>query len=584
MDPIKVDFSGKGRAKELYIPPERAGIRTIVSVVLTLVAAVVAFYFMLPAINLKSYDFYYYIGIVLLAYVVLTFISSKAFARPEYMPYVKRRATVPVIIGVVFALIFGVGYLFSAVPFRAKAYSSIISVDEQEFGDESSITNISRISDFEKIPMIDADVAANLGNKKLGDLSQYVSQFIIDMPYSTQINYNDTPTRILPLKYGDFFKWFNNRREGIPAYIAVNMYTQEANAVSVEGGIKYSTSEYFNRKLVRVLRFNYPTYMFGTPSLEIDEDGYPWWVCERIDKTIGLVGGEDVIGLILVDARTGETKEYTLEQISADDSDIKWVDQVYSADLLTKQYNYYGKYSGGFLNSYIGQTGVKITTTGYSYLTNNDDVWMYTGVTSVTNDDSIIGFALINQRTKTAVFQKISGTTEVGAQLSAQDIVSDKQWEATFPIVLNINGEATYFMALKGNNVVKSYAMVSVERVQDAARSPNDDYPDLVACLKSYESTVKASGVYLKFNYEGKESDTDNTLYDSVTGVVDDIRTSVIGGESFYYIKLKDSNVYYSIPARNSDDAIIMNKGDEVAITFTKVDEKIVSAYEVKLK
>ncbi|MGI6745627.1 MAG: hypothetical protein BWY46_00858 [Firmicutes bacterium ADurb.Bin300] len=584
MDPIKVDFSGKGRAKELYIPPERAGLKTIISIILTLVVAVLAFYFMLPAINIKAYDFYSYIGVVLLSYIVFTFISSKAFARPEYIPYVKKRSFVPIVIGLVFAIILGIGYLSSALIFRAKTYSKIISVEEQQFGEESGITNIAGISDFEKIPMIDADVAANLGNKKLGDLAQFVSQFVIDNPYSTQINFRGVPTRILPLKYGDFFKWFNNRGNGIPAYIAVNMYTQEANAVTVEGGIKYSSSEYFGRKLARVLRFNYPTYMFGVPSLEINEDGDPWWVCERIDKTIGLVGGEDVTGLVLVNARTGETKEYSIDKVKAENSDIKWVDQVYSADLLNKQYNYYGKYCGGFFNSFIGQTGVKITTSGYSYLTNNDDVWMYTGVTSVTNDDSIIGFALINQRTKKAFFQKISGTTEAGAQASAESIVSDKGWKATFPLVLNIKGEATYFMALKDNNVVKSYAMVSVERVQDAARSPNDDYPNLVACLKSYESTIKASGINLRFNYEGKETDIDTSLYEFVTGAVDEIRTAVIGGESVYYIKLKDSAAYYSISASQSDEAIILNKGDTVIIAFEKKEDRIIPAQDIRLK
>lgn len=584
MDPIKVDFSGKGRAKELYIPPEKAWLKTAISAILSVVVAVVAFYIMLPPINFKAFEFYYYVAIILLSYIVFTFILSKAFARPEYIPYVKRRSIVPIAIGLIFALIFGVGYLTSALVFRAKTYSKIIEVTESKFGDESSIANIKGVSDFEKIPMIDSDVATNLGNKKLGDLAEYVSQFVIDHPYSTQINYRGTPTRILPLKYGDFFKWFNNRADGIPAYITVNMYTQKANAVEIPGGIKYSASEFFGRKLDRVLRFKYPTYMFGMPSLEIDEDGNPWWVCERVSKTIGLLGGEDVIGLVLVDARTGETEEYTIEEARAENSKIKWVDQVYSADLLTKQYNYYGKFGNGFINSYIGQTGVRITTQGFSYLTNNDDVWMYTGVTSITDDDSIIGFVLINQRTKEAVFQKISGSTELGAQFSAEGIVRDKAWKATFPLLLNINGEATYFMALKDNDVVKSYAMVSVERVQDAARSPNDDYPDLVSCLKSYEGLVKASGVNLKFNYEGKISDTDDPLYDTITGVVEDIRTAVIGGNSMYYIKLKDSNSYYFIPASQSDDVIILNKGDKVSVVFTKTEDRIIAAQDITLK
>ena len=582
MDPIKVDFSGKGRAKELFIPPERAGLKTVINIIITIIVAVAAYYFMLPPMNFKALDFYYYIAVILLAYIGSTFITSKAFARPEYIPYVKRRATIPIIIGVVFALILGVGYLTSAVLFRAKAYSRIISVTEETFGDEASITTISDLSDFESVPLIDKDVALNLGNKKLGDLSEWVSQFVIDEPYSTQINLAGSPTRVLPLKYGDFFKWFNNRQNGIPAYIVVDMYTQEANAKIVEGGIKYSTSEYFQRKLARVLRFEYPTYLFGTPSLEIDEEGNPWWVCERLDKTIGLIGGDDVIGLIIVNARTGEAKEYSLDQIKAVDSEIAWVDQVYSADLLIKQYNYYGKYTGGFINSYIGQTDVKITTDGYSYLANGDDVWMYTGVTSITNDDSIIGFALINQRTKEAVFQKISGTTEAGAKSSAEGIVRDKNWTATFPLLLNINGEATYFMALKDNNVVKSYAMVSVERVQDAVRSPNDDDPDIVACLRSYEQTIAANGIYLNFNYEGVSSDNPIAVYDTFSGTVEDIRSAVISGNTVYYIKLSGSDAYYSISASDFNDVVVLNVGDAVTVTFEKADTKIISAQSVK--
>ncbi len=586
MDPIKVDFSGKGRAKELFIPPEKAVLKTIISVIIALLTAVIAYYFMLPPINLKALDFYYYIALILFAYMAATFVTSKAFARPEYLPYVKRRARIPVAIALVFVLILGGGYIAGATLFRAKSYSSIIQVTEKEFGTDESLAKITQISDFTQVPTIDALAAENLANKKLGDLSEWVSQFVIDSPYSTQICYKNMPTRILPLKYGDVFKWFNNHDKGIPAYLIVNMYTQEANAVIVEGGIKCSTSEYFNRKLARVLRFNYPNYMFGVPSLEINEKGEPFWVCERIDKTIGLLGGEDVIGVVMVDARTCETEYYSIDDVKSDNSPIKWVDQVYSAALLDKQYNYFGRYSGGFVNAFIGQTGVKITTQGYSYLTNDDNIWMYAGVTSATSDDSIIGFALINQRTKEAVFQKISGTTESGARLSAQGTVSDKGWTATNPLLLNINGQATYFMALKDSGeVVKSYAMVSVERVQDAARSPNDDDPDLVACLKSYENKLIDSGIKLNFDYEGKTSvEEPTTDTKTVTGKVSDIRSAVISGGTVYYIRLGNAAVYYSIAASASENVVILNKGDTVTITYKQADAKIIPASSLALK
>lgn len=603
MDPIKVDFSGKGRPTEVIIPPEKKVLKIIIAILLTIVGGAVAYYFMLPALNFKSLDFYYFIGVIIAIYVVSTFILSKAFIKPEYIPYVKKRATIPVIIGLVFALVLGVGYLTSCELFRAKAYSEIIDVKTENFGEnDKSITTITSLKDFSAVPMIDKEVAENLANKKLGELSEYVSQFVIDSAYSTQINYKGNPYRIFPLKYGDVFKWFNNTRDGLPAYIAVNMYTQEANTVILKdeglNNIKVSTNEYFNEKLNRVLRFNFPSYMFGTPSLEIDESGKPWWVCEVVDKTVGLIGGTDVIGVVLVDAADkNNIKEFSLEEIRTN-KDIQWIDQIYSDDLLVKQYNYYGKYNGGFINAYIGQSGVVSTTEGSSYIASGDDVWLYTGVTSVTSDDSIVGFAIINQRTKEAVFQRIAGTTESGAQKSAESIVSDKGWKATFPVLLNVDGEATYFMALKDNSVVKSFAMVSVERVQDAVRSEDDANPDIEACLKAYVNKVKSSaGLVLNIDYNAvlpdsisggeatNNGDTTNNAEStiaSVTGVITDIRTAVENGNSVYYIALDGKAVYYSMSAVTDNNVVILNVGDEVTINYKTQEGKIIPAKSIK--
>ncbi|MBO5290480.1 MAG: CvpA family protein [Clostridia bacterium] len=602
MDPIKVDFSGKGKPKEVVIPPDKKILKLIINIVVTLIGGAVAYYLMLPALNFKALEFYYFIAVVIAIYIGMTFLTSKAFIKPEYIAYVKKQSIVPIAIGLVFALVLGIGYLTSAALFRAKAYSRIIEVKTEDFGEsEDSITTITSLEDFSSVPMIDKDVALNLANKKLGDLSQWVSQFVIDETYSTQINYKGNPYRIFPLKYGDVFKWIKNTRDGLPAYLAVNMYTQEANAVVLEDmnlpNIKVSTSEYFNEKLARVLRFAYPTYMFGTPSLEIDENGHPWWVCERIDKTVGLIGGSDVIGVVLVDACDKNNIEYYDIETVKNNEAIQWIDQIYSEDLLVQQYNYYGKYSGGFINAYIGQSGVVSTTVGSSYIASGDDVWLYTGVTSVTNDDSIVGFAIINQRTKEAVFQRISGTTEAGAEISAEGIVADKGWDATFPILLNIDGEATYFMALKDNNVVKSYAMVSVERVQDAVRSEDDDNPDLEACLKAYVNKVKASTKkVLEINYNavlpdaigGENSGNEDSSneaqvkIETITGVITDIRPVVINGNSVYYIAVDGQATYYSISAADDETVVILNVGDTVKISYKTSEGNIIAAKSVE--
>ena len=580
MDPIKVDFSGKGKPKEVVIPPEKKTLKLIICIIATIIGAAIAFYFMLPAINFKATEFYAYIGVVILIYIGMTILTTKVFAKPEYVPYVKKTVKIPIIIGIAFAVVFAVGYLVSAPLFRADDYNKLIDVKVENFGEsDDSITTITSIEDFQSVPMIDKDAALVLANKTLGELP-VASQFVIDEAYSTQINYDGNPYRIFPLKYGDFFKWLKNTDEGFPAYVKVNMYTQDAEVVILKDNgldnIKVATGEYLNERLDRVLRFKYPTYMFGTPSLEINEDGHPYWVCERIDNTIGLLGGKDVIGVVLVDAcDKNNTEYYDLEQINNDPS-IAWIDQIYSEDLLVQQYNYYGKYSGGFINGYIGQENVVVTTTGSSCITNGDDVWLYTGVTSVVNDDSIIGFAIINQRTHEAVFQRIAGTTEVGAQNAVQGNVQAQGWTATFPVLLNIDGEATYFMALKdASNVVKSYGMVSVERVSDAVPTEGDANPDLASCLSAYIETVKAStGEELRVDF-GAGANTpapDDTTPDvataEVTGAITDIRTAVVDGNSIYYIKLDESELYFAISASKDANVVILNNGDTVKITY----------------
>ena len=579
MDPINVEFSDKGKRKggAVFIPPEKAALKTAVSVIIALLTAVIAYYFMLPPMNLGSYEFYIYWAVVLGSYVAATFVTSAAFAKTEYVPYARRRSIVPVVLALVLAVILGVGYLVSSPFFRAKSYSKILSIDNSEFS--SAVSLIDSMSDFNNVALIDKEAAETLADKTLGDFAalDLESQFELLDEDSTQINFRGSPYRIYPLQYGDLFKWFFNsvaggEYDGIPGYVRVNMNTQAAELIT-DYDIKYSTAEHFSEYLERHLRFKYPTYIFGEMSFEIDEDGKPYWDVEHIKKTIGLVGGDDVAGIILVDAVSGEAKYYTAEQMSAADSEIAWIDQAYDSDLLVQQYNYFGKYNGGFWNSIIGQSGVKKASVGYSFLAIGDDVYLYTGVTSVTSDDSILGFFLINQRTKEAKFYNTTGATESAAQLSAQGKVSDKGWKASFPILLNIDGQATYFMALKDSaNIVKSYAMVNVQQYNVVA-IPDNESVDLRSCLEKYIEDLGAlsPAVIVNFNFDGSGiSDGGTSVPDDgtkkVTGVITDIRSAVIGGNTYYYFELDSTGTYYYVAASLSNRAALFNEGDYVTV------------------
>lgn len=549
MEPIKVDFSKKGQ-KEIVIKPEKAGLKIAINLILTAVFAAVAYYFMLPALNFKSEEFYTYIGVVLLGYCGASFITSKAFIKPEYVPYVKKQAIVPVIGIGALVVVFAIGMISSSVIFRANDYKDIIKVEEGNFANDVEEV------DFKSVPKLDREAAVNLADKQIGTMKDRVSQFVVNKSSfgkDAQINYKNTPVQVVPLEYENLIKWFTNRSNGLPAYVVVDMVTQNAEIHMVPEGIKYTTCEHFGRLLQRHVRFNYPTALFAEPTFEIDEAGNPYWICPVLDKTIGLFGGTDVKGAVLVNAVTGESEYHSVDEIRTE-TELQWIDRVYSAHLLVEQFDYYAQYQHGFFNSILGQKDVRKTTEGSNFLALNDDVYMYTGVTSIVSDESIVGFTLINQRTKDAKFYPVAGAKELSAQSSAQDMVQDLKYKASFPLLLNISGQPTYFMPLKGDStLVKSYAMVNVERFEIAVFGGTVE-----ECMAKYVNELEKKGVKV---------DMDIAEPNTVSGVVEDIRTAVKNGNTYYYIKLDTGDTYYSIAASAQESVVILNKGDNVTVT-----------------
>ena len=351
-------------AKKRRGPASKLG-KILINLIVTAVVGFLYFYVALPPINLQSSDFYTFIGILCVVYVVSALITSgmnvvsSGGGPKEYLRFIKTQC-LPV--GILFLALIAVaivGSILSMPLFRAAAYRDLLTVEDGNFAED-----IAEIS-FSEIPTLDADSANFLGDRQMGTLSDMVSQFEYSND-STQINYQGRPVRVAPIAYADLIKWFTNRSQGLPAYVIVDMVTQEATVVRLEEGMKYSFSEPLNRNIVRHLRFQYPTYMFGTPQFEIDEDGRPWWIAPRVVKTIGLFGGTDIKGAVLVDAITGESTYY--EEVPT------WVDNVYTPELIMEQYDYHGTLVNGFINSIFGQRDVTVTTQGSNYIALNDDV------------------------------------------------------------------------------------------------------------------------------------------------------------------------------------------------------------------
>ena len=532
--------------------PKSRGGKLAICLIITAVIGLIYFYVALPPINLQSGDFYTFIAILCVIYVLCSLVTSGmdlvhgGGGPREYLRFIKARCLPVGILFLALIAVAVVGTLISLPIFRAGAYRDLLTVEDGNFA-----TDITEIS-FNEIPTLDESSAEYLSDRQMGTLSDMVSQFEYSFD-STQINYQGRPVRVAPIAYADLIKWFTNRGTGLPAYVMVDMVTQEATVVRLDEGMKYSFSEPLNRNIERHLRFNYPTYIFGTPQFEIDEDGRPYWIAPRIVKTIGLFGGADIKGAVLVDAITGECTYYDVADVPS------WVDNVYTPELIMEQYNYHGTLVNGFINSIFGQRDVTITTDGSNYIALNDDVYMYTGVTSANADQSNLGFLLSNQRTKETKFYSAPGATEAAAKASAQGVVQDLKYTATFPLLLNIAGEPTYFIPLKdATNLVKSYAMVNVAQYQVVATGSS-----VSECEQKYIQMLANKGIT-------SEEELPRT---EVSGVITDIRSAVMDGNSYYFIQLEGDPTYYSISAAQNPLAVILNVGDQVTIQHTPAVE-----------
>lgn len=512
----------------------------IVLAIVALLCGYSYYYVTLPAINIHSPGFWWFILIgMLIISIVILFATMNYNAKAGEKFFKNNLFKLSITFTAILLVIYSIGSLLSSPIVNAKKYQQMLTINDRDFA-----TDIKEIS-YNEIPVLDKSTAQLLGSRKMGSMVQYVSQYEVANNY-TQINYKGNPTRVTPLKYGSFIKWFSNRKQGIPAYVSINMTNQDVNLVQLAEGMKYTESDLFGRNINRYLRFNYPTYIFDTINFEIDDNGTPFWICPVNDYTIGLFGGRTIDKVVTVNAITGEHTKYDVVDTP------QWIDRVFSAELLIEQYDYHGTLKHGYLNSIFGQKDSLETTDGYNYIALDDDVWVYTGVTSTGGDESNVAFILMNQRTAETRYYPISGAEEYSAMASAEGQVQHLGYKATFPLLLNIGGQPTYFIALKdAAGLVKQYAMVNIEQYQ------------LVAIGNTIQQVEKA---YIELT--APIEDTSNIEVKTITSNIKKIVEAVVDANSFYYILLDDTDEIFALKLSDFIDIIKFNEGDYITLNY----------------
>lgn len=489
----------------------------IKSLFITLFLGLIYYYFVLPPLNITSTAFYSFVSFLLIIYAIFSNLEKAvSFFKDGVVPkgIIKDNIIIVSTIVIIALLTMIINFVLSPL-FLAKTYAKRITVNtEAVFTDDikEAIPN--------RLPVIDKESSIKLGDRVMGRMSDLVSQFTVSNLY-TQINYNDNIIRVTPLEYSDIFKVFSNSKNGIEGYITVNSVTGESNLIRLESGLKYMDSAIFGKDLNRHLRFNYPTKIFDEKAFELDEEGNPYWIIPTV-KYVGINIRKEIEGVVILNPIKGDSTYYDVKDVPA------WVDHVYPASLIIEQVDQWGTYRNGFFNSIFGQKDVVVTTEGYNYTILEDDVYLYTGVTSVLADESNIGFIMTNLRTKETKFYQVPGAEEYSAMNSARGQVQEKSFIPTFPLLVNINNKPTYFISLKDNaGLVKMYAFVDVA-----------DYQRVVVTdsAKGIETAIK--------NYIGNDPINTNKdlIYKDIS--IKSITSAIIDSNTYYYIKDTNNNNY----------------------------------------
>jgi len=535
--------------------------RIILSVIITLIIAFAAFYITLPAISIYATEFWSFLTFVIIAFGVVNLLLSLkgqmwrigtnnhigfSVKNNKFAKWVIVAAVIPIVVILV-------GNIISSTFFNAYAYADIIKVEDAVFEEDMPESDT-----VKNIALMDSESATIIGNRTLGALSDVVSQYEISYKYS-QINYKGAPKKVANLEYADFFRWLNNRSSGIPGYVMVDPVDISAEYVELETPLKYVDSAYFGEDLYRALRFKYPTKIFHNFSFEIDEAGNPYYIIACSKPQVGLFGASDIVEVIRFDPCTGDS------QISSVDETPSWIDIVYNGYLASEKYDWHGMYSNGFLNSVISKKGCKVTTADFGYIMIEDDVWYFTGVTSITSDESNIGFILSNARTGEYKFYSVIGAEEYSAMAAAEGEVQEKRYTASFPSLINVSGEATYIMVLKDDaGIVKLYALVNVEQYTVVATGETQ-----TAAKAAYIEKLRQEGIV----GDAIIDDPDLPLVKNTSITVADIKMPVVAGDTVVYIT-DDEGVVYKQKLSENEDLILLSIGDHIAVTYAEGDNE----------
>lgn len=376
---------------------------------------------------------------------------------------------------------------------------------------------------------------------------------------------------IAPVEFSGFFKWLNG--DTTPGYFTISATDSSANPKFMKAEMEYTPSSFFHKNLERHIRMQYPKYIFyGDVQLEIDDDGKPFYI-RSYGKFISARNGFDVKGIVMVDPKSGETKDFSLAEVP------EFIDGAVSPEAVSLQNSYFGNYVHGFWNSKFGKKDVKLpsdegTEANVSPIFDeNGDMYYFTDFTSPKEGvDSMLGYSLTNSRTGEATYYtgnlEESYMDSQGALQIIEKKFIDKKWKGQMPVLYNFYGEASWLTAvLDSNGFLQNYFIVSAANPEISVYggTPNE-------ALKLYKTALQKGGGTVDGNSKAEEKQVSGSI----------IRVYKEKSGDFTVITfLLDNKKSYVVSSENSPLAIYLQEGDKVQVTYLETGEEFMPAKEV---
>lgn len=344
--------------------------------------------------------------------------------------------------------------VFTSKLFLSKNYASLIGdIQQVEFKDIYNENNKIETA------YIDKNAALIAAEKKIGELADLSSIYEVDVDNFSKIKYQGKLVRIAPLKHINYNYQLRENNKGIPYYVMVEVSDNKTSAkaeliTSKDHPIKYSPNALFFKSIYRKAFLHNPSYTYGRPTFELDESGIPYFSIPIIDHKFLKVNGRQLNKVLLVNASTGESREYKVSETP------DWVDRVYPTDLMLNQASDHYRLKNGFWgpkdmiwSNRVGLKTIDTVVDSYNYLTINDDIHIFTGVRPLGGEGSSTT-SMLYMDIKTGEVKELNkaGVSLFAAKTAAIESVIEKGYTPTTPNLLSVEGYPTYVMTLKSDS------------------------------------------------------------------------------------------------------------------------------------